>query len=129
MKLIEKIRHKRQNLKKPKLNENAYNSKQRVADAFNILYQSVVNKTNPATENEYDRARSFVNMLYPVLDTSVLGYLSMYMQNCPNGKIEFIPSKEACVGLICNDNGSLIIVSFETSGSYVMEERVVQKEI
>ena len=96
--------------------------KEKLADALNILYKDAVNKGDdldamPARiSEEYGAADDFVFENYAKLGESVVEYLLMYMHFKPKGKIDFVPSKEAYIDLICTHHGRGEVVSFEVNG-------------
>lgn len=131
MNLIDKIRHKRRVLgtsDKGREPVKVYNSKERVANAFNTLYQAEFNGTKRPSTIEKEQARQLVETFYSQVDIVVFEYLSMYLCNCQNGKIEFIPSQEACVDLVCKDNAGSELVSFESNGRISKREKMVASQ-
>lgn len=97
---------------------NQIDPKEKVADALNTLYQSMVNDKNYEQNNtpEYINARKFIDTFYYELDEMVLEYLSAYSILNPEGKIRFEPSEEAFVDVRCRQGGSREHVQFEKNG-------------
>ena len=100
------------------------NLKNKLANSFNVMYQDVVNEHKLAEVNtpEYIEAKDYVEAYYPKLNNSVMEYLAMYMCVQPNGRIEFIASREGAVGLLCRDADKFRRIVYSDNGVIVKDQ-------
>ena len=96
----------------------------KLSDAFNVLYQDMVNKHVEPDMNspKYVDAKKYVEQDFPMLNQRILEYLSVYMVVHSTGKIEFYPSKGTTVDLLCTYADRVRLIRYDEKGDILKEE-------
>ena len=100
-------------------------NKMTIVEAFNVLYKDVVNNSDFSNKSEnakYNEARNYIQCAYEELNAAVMEFLAMFMLKHPNGKVQFMPSKEG-LGLVCDYDGIQRILAFNYGGVIVKDEK------
>ena len=99
--------------------------RRKIANSFNILYQSIVNDKKPVVEDEnlFDNARDYISTNWKKLDLAVMEFLAIYMIKNPEAQIEFKESKRDMLDLMCKEENSLRVLTFNGEGVIVRDEK------